>query len=112
MVTDDLSQVTPYAVVTIGDASQGTASLVGDTLTWDVGTVSGTTPLTLTYTATVNDGAYGATCATTSPRREEPAHRVRTLRHPAPGHGLVDAGEELRPTERVHRRAEPTSRTR
>ena len=60
VVTDDLSQVTPYAVVTIGDSTQGTASLVADTLTWDVGTVSGTTPLTLTYTATVNDGASGA----------------------------------------------------
>ena len=42
-------------------ASQGTATLAGDTLTWNVGTVSGTTPLTLTYTATVKDGAYGAT---------------------------------------------------
>ena len=61
VVTDDLSQVTPYADVTVGSASQGTATLVGDTLTWNVGTVSGTTPLTLTYTATVKDGAYGAT---------------------------------------------------
>jgi hypothetical protein len=61
VVTDDLSQVTPYADVTIGTASQGTASLAGDTLTWNVGTVSGTTPLTLTYTATVKDGADGAT---------------------------------------------------
>ena len=61
VVTDDLSQVTPYADVTLGAASQGTATLAGDTLTWNVGTVSGTTPLTLTYTATVKAGAYGAT---------------------------------------------------
>jgi hypothetical protein len=61
VVTDDLSQVTPYADVTLGAASQGTATLAGNTLTWNVGTVSGTTPLTLTYTATVKSGAYGAT---------------------------------------------------
>ncbi len=60
VVTDDLSQVTPYATVAVGDASQGSASLNGDTLTWDVGAVSGTTPRTLTYTATVSDAAYGA----------------------------------------------------
>ncbi len=29
VVTDDLSQVTPYADVTVGSASQGTASLGG-----------------------------------------------------------------------------------
>ena len=61
VVTDNLSQVTPYATVTVGNASQGSATLVGDALTWNVGTVSGTTPRTLTYTATVKDGAYGAT---------------------------------------------------
>ena len=61
VVTDDLSQVVPYATVALGDASQGTATLVADTLTWSVGTISGATPLTLTYTATVKDGAYGAT---------------------------------------------------
>ena len=60
VVTDDLSHVTPYATVTLGEASQGAASLDGDTLTWNVGTVSGTTPLTLTYSATVKAGAYSA----------------------------------------------------
>ena len=104
VVTDDLSQVTPYAAVAIGDATQGTASLVGDTLTWNVGTVSGTTPLTLTYTATVDDGASGAALRNhVTASGEQPAHRVRTLQHRAPGHALVDPGEELRPTERVHR---------
>ena len=60
VVTDDLSQVTPYATVAVGAPSQGTAALGGNTLTWEVGTLSGTTPQTLTYTATVADGAYGA----------------------------------------------------
>ena len=84
MVTDDLSQVTPYAEVVIGDATQGTASLVGDTLTWNVGTVSGTTPLTLTYTATVKDGADGATLRNhVTADGEQPAHRLRALRRPS-----------------------------
>jgi fimbrial isopeptide formation D2 family protein len=63
VVTDDLSGITPYAAVGSIVASQGTAVVSGDlqTLTWDVGTVSGTSPLTLTYQATVSAGAYGAT---------------------------------------------------
>ena len=61
VVTDDLSQVTPYADRCRGRRLAGECPLAGDTLTWNVGTVSGTTPRTLTYTATVKDGAYGAT---------------------------------------------------
>ena len=104
VVTDDLSQVTPYADVTLGAASQGTATLAGDTLTWNVGTVSGTTPLTLTYTATVKAGAYGATLRNhvtatgeTAPTACEPCE----TQHPVTP--AVDAGEGLEPAQRVHR---------
>lgn len=58
IVTDDLSQVLPHATFEDGSItpSQGTASLTGNTLTWNVGRVDATKgPLTLTYQVTVED---------------------------------------------------------
>lgn len=59
VVTDNLSQVLPFAELTLGTASQGATNLSGNTLTWNVGTLSGTAPQTLTYTAKVKDGMWG-----------------------------------------------------
>ena len=39
VVTDDLSDVLPYATISDIDAPQGTAAISGDTLTWEVGSV-------------------------------------------------------------------------
>lgn len=61
VVSDDLGQVLPFANVTVGTASQGTASISGNTLTWMLGTISGNQPLTLTYSAQVKAGAWGVT---------------------------------------------------
>lgn len=57
VVTDDLSQLTPYATLVDGsiDAAQGAAAITGDALTWTVGTVDGADPITLTYQFTVGD---------------------------------------------------------
>lgn len=61
VLTDDLSQVLPYATVGALTPGQGTASVSGTTLTWDVGTISGTDPITLTYEGVVKADAFGAT---------------------------------------------------
>jgi uncharacterized repeat protein (TIGR01451 family) len=63
VVMDDLSGVTPYATLDQASivASQGTAGLVGGSLEWTVGRVEAGPPLTLEYTVTVNDGAWGVT---------------------------------------------------
>ncbi|WP_420122595.1 DUF5979 domain-containing protein, partial [Nakamurella sp.] len=66
IVTDDLSQVLPFATIGPITAPDGTAAMVdGTTLTWTVGTLpaqgeDGDT-LTLSYQATVNPGAGGVT---------------------------------------------------
>lgn len=63
VVRDDLSDITPYAQVAELKAGAGTAALDagGQGLTWNVGTVSGSKPITLTYTATVDTAAFGVT---------------------------------------------------
>lgn len=63
VVRDDLTDIAPYAKVDGLQAGAGTAALDagGKGLTWKVGTVSGTKPITLTYTATVNTAAFGVT---------------------------------------------------
>jgi len=63
-ITDDLSEVNAYASLGNVQTSTGTAALVdGDNkLTWSLGTISGLgTTYTLTYEATVDDDAWGAT---------------------------------------------------
>ena len=58
-ITDDLSQVLPYATFVEGSitASTGSAELSGTTLTWTVGTLEGVQ--TLTYQVRVNDDVDG-----------------------------------------------------
>ena len=59
-VTDDLSDVLDNAAFgTITPADQ--ASLTDTTLTWNVPDLAPDGTVTLTYTVTVNEGAYGVT---------------------------------------------------
>lgn len=62
-ITDDLSEVNPYASLGNVQTGTGTAALEDgdDELTWSLGTISGLgTTYTLTYEATVDDDAWGA----------------------------------------------------
>lgn len=66
VVTDDLSQVLPFASIGSITAPDGTAAVVdGTTLRWTVGTLPGAdddgATLTLSYPVTVNPGAAGVT---------------------------------------------------
>ena len=57
-VTDDLSDVLDNATLVDGpNASEGTAAIVGTTLTWDIPTVDGTH--TVSYTVQVNPDQWG-----------------------------------------------------
>ena len=61
VLTDDLAQVLPHATLGTPTATRGSAAISGTTLTWTVGTISGTAPITLTYAAVVKADAFGAT---------------------------------------------------
>ena len=57
VVTDDLSNVLDHATLGSIVTADGSASVSGTTLTWNAGSVA--TQATLTYSVTVNSGAYG-----------------------------------------------------
>ncbi|WP_158716284.1 DUF5979 domain-containing protein [Blastococcus sp. Marseille-P5729] len=103
VVTDDLSQVLPYADVSAIVPSQGSASISGTTLTWQLGTVSGTTPYTISYEAKVKANTWGAdlknvvsatgeqpptdcpTCTTTTEHEVPPSYTITKSADPASG---------------------------
>lgn len=119
VVSDDLSQVLPYATVSAIDPPQGAASVSGTTLTWDVGTVGPSEPLTLTYRATVRPGEYDITirnavtatgetppnpcdtCMTTTEHPTPPAYDVSKTADPASG-STVSPGQSVTYTVTVH----------
>lgn len=119
VVTDDLSEVLPYATVSDIDPPQGTASIAGDTLTWNAGTVGPTEPLTLTYRATVKPGMYDVvlrnavtatgetppdpcdTCETTTEHPTPPAYEVSKTADPASG-ATVQPGQPITYRVTVH----------
>lgn len=112
VVTDDLSQVLASAALVEGSisASQGTASLAGNTLTWQVGTVSSANgPLVITYDVVVDEDAWGVTlrnvvtadgeeppeeCTTCSTEHYTPAWTVTKTADPASG-SEVDPGDYI-----------------
>ena len=63
VVTDDLSDVLNNASFVSSDPDQGTATLSGTTLTWNVGLLQADADglIRLTYQVRVNDGAWGVT---------------------------------------------------
>lgn len=110
VVTDDLSQVLAYADVDGVTPSQGTASISGTTLTWNLGTVSGATPYTITYKAKVKEKTWGAdlknvvsatgeqpptdcpTCTTTTEHKVPPAYTITKSADPQSG-SKVEPGQ-------------------
>lgn len=119
VVSDDLSQVLPYADVSDIDAPQGSASVSGTTLTWNLGTLAPDGPLTLTYRATVKAGMYNdviknvvtatgetppnpcESCQTTTDHPTPPAYEVTKTSDPASG-STVAPGDSVTYTVTVH----------
>ncbi|GAA3617795.1 hypothetical protein GCM10022236_20030 [Microlunatus ginsengisoli] len=89
IVTDDLSDVLDNA--TVGTIGTG-AAVVGDTLTWQVPDVRPGDTATLTYTITVNAGAYDqalGNVATPGPGGECETAADCTTTHPTPHYTLT-----------------------
>lgn len=61
VVTDDLSQVLPYAALAPVTPSVGTLAQQGTSLIWSVGRLVAPTPVSLSYTVRVNPDAWAAT---------------------------------------------------
>ena len=119
VVTDDLSGVLPYATVDDVDAPQGSASISGNTLTWNVGTLEPDGPITLTYKAKVKPGEYDVvlknvvtgtgetppgpcdTCETTTEHPTPPAYTVSKTADPKSG-STVKPGQTVTYTVTVH----------
>ncbi len=100
VVTDDLSEVLNNATVTVGAG----ATITGTTLTWNVPTIlaAGGADATLTYTATVNAGAYNKTLTnvvTPGPGGDCISAADCTTDHFTPHYVL---SEDLGPGARVH----------
>ncbi|MEI2732881.1 MAG: DUF5979 domain-containing protein [Dermatophilaceae bacterium] len=61
VVTDDLSQVLPYAALAPVTPTVGTVAQAGTSLVWTIGRIVAPTPVTLSYTVQVKPDAFGAT---------------------------------------------------
>jgi uncharacterized repeat protein (TIGR01451 family) len=110
VITDNLTDVVAWATIDPAsiNASQGTAQLLppesGVTnLRWDIGTLTGTEPVTVTYQATVNDNAWSqvlrnhVTGQGDVPEVECPPGTTCTTstEHPVPGYDLTKTSDPV-----------------
>lgn len=101
VVSDDLADVLDDATLVDGtiNAGQGTASVTGQTLTWNLGTIRGTTPITLSYQVRVDADAIGAVLrnVVTGTGAEPPSScEPCTTEHPTPGSWRMEKSADPR----------------